>query len=145
MAKAQKKVKIPAGGIIAVLIVIAITHPSVLNNLGSYSGGATSYTCRHLEHLWTRNGGSISSEFIAAEVGMAESSGDTTSTSPNPDGGTNVGIWQLDTPGGEGAGYSISQLEDPNTNASVTVIRTHDGRNWSKWQTYEQGTYIGQC
>lgn len=136
---AKKKQSSGVGGAIAVVIILyVLVHvtPSV---------STSNYTCRHLEHLWTRNGGSASTEFVAAEVGMAESSGNKAATSPNPDGGTNVGIWQLDTPGGEGAGYSVSQLEDPNLNARITVLKTNDGVNWSHWQTYVQGTYQGQC
>jgi hypothetical protein len=65
---------------------------------------------------------------------MQESSGNAAVTSSNPDGGVNVGLWQLDTRG-KGAGYSVAQLQDPNTNARVTVFATRNGRDWSAWAT----------
>jgi hypothetical protein len=76
----------------------------------------------------------------AAAVGMAESSGRTWVTSPNPDGGTNVGIWQLDTPGGKGAGYTVEQLADPWVNAQAMAKGSGNGQDWSAWQTYADGT-----
>ena len=78
---------------------------------------------------------------VAAAVGMAESSGRAAVTSPNPDGGTNVGIWQLDTPGGKGSGYTIAQLQDPATNAKVMAAGTNGGQDWSAWETYVTGAY----
>jgi hypothetical protein len=78
---------------------------------------------------------------VAAAVAMAESSGRSWVTSPNPDGGTNVGPWQLDTPGGKGAGYSVEQLQDPWVNAQVMAKGTNSGQDWSAWQTYAEGTY----
>lgn len=78
---------------------------------------------------------------VAAAVGMAESSGRPEVISANPDGGQNVGLWQLDTPGGAGAGFTVSQLQVPATNAQVTYKATAHGTNWSQWQTYNQGTY----
>jgi len=78
---------------------------------------------------------------VAAAVAMAESSGRSWVTSPNPDGGTNVGPWQLDTPGGKGAGYTVEELQDPWTNAKVMAQGTNGGQDWSAWQTYAEGTY----
>jgi hypothetical protein len=46
----------------------------------------------------------------------------------------NVGLWQLDTLG-KGAGHSVAQLQDPLTNARVTVATTDDGANWTAWAT----------
>jgi hypothetical protein len=65
---------------------------------------------------------------------MQESTGRPWVTSPNPDGGVNVGLWQLDTLG-KGAGHSVAQLQDPLTNARVTVATTDDGANWTAWAT----------
>lgn len=84
---------------------------------------------------------------IAAAVGMAESSGRTAVTSPNPDGGINVGIWQLDTRG-VGAGYSVAELSDPGTNAKVMAKGSRDGTDWGPWATYAGGQYasfLGQA
>lgn len=98
-------------------------------------------TIRQLYALARRAGLQPADAAVAAAVGMAESSGRTWVTSPNPDGGTNVGIWQLDTPGGEGAGYTAEELADPWTNAKVMAKTTQQGKNWGPWQTYDEGTY----
>ena len=93
------------------------------------------YSASQLESLWIMAGGSRASAPNAACHGMQESSGSPIAQSANPDGGTNVGLWQLDTPGGVGAGYSIAQLENPLTNARITVAATRDGADWSNWST----------
>lgn len=99
------------------------------------------YTYAQLEGLWVNNGGSAATAPLAAAIAEAESSGNATVTSPNPDGGTNVGPWQLDTPGGKGAGYSVAQLQNPNTNARVAVLGSAGGTDWSAWATYGSGAY----
>jgi hypothetical protein len=76
----------------------------------------------------------------AAAVAMAESGGETWVTSPNPDGGTNVGPWQLDTPGGGGSGYTVAQLQNPYTNAQAMAKASSNGTDWSSWQTAAEGT-----
>jgi hypothetical protein len=98
------------------------------------AGRAGRYDMSSLEALWEQAGGSPSTAVNAACHGMQESSGNPGSSSPNPDGGTNYGLWQLDTRG-KGAGYSPGQLEDPLTNARITVAATGDGTNWSSWAT----------
>jgi hypothetical protein len=98
-------------------------------------------TVRQLYALARRAGLPPDRATVAAAVAMAESGGQTWVTSPNPDGGTNVGLWQLDTPGGEGAGYSVEQLADPWTNAKVMAKTTNGGQSWGPWQTYVEGTY----
>jgi hypothetical protein len=94
--------------------------------------GATTMDKKQIMSLWLGNGGNIQTANLAAAHALAESSGRTWITSPNPDGGTNVGLWQLDTRG-EGAGYTITQLQDPATNARITVLKTANGTNWSAW------------
>lgn len=101
---------------------------------------ATLYDHAHLETLWTSNGGSPGTANIAAAIAQAESSGNPNATSPNPDGGTNAGLWQLDTKG-VGAGYTVAQLKDPDTNARVTVFGSANGTNWGPWATYGSGAY----
>jgi hypothetical protein len=113
--------------------------------VGSTSGGGagasgSTFTYAQLEGLWIQNGGSKATAPIAAAIAMAESSGRALVTSSNPDGGTNVGLWQLDTKG-KGSGYSVSQLQDPNTNAAVAVQGSSNGSNWSAWATYASGAY----
>lgn len=103
-----------------------------------------SYTVAELEALWTGQGGSSSTAFEAAQVAMAESSGDPWRTSPNSDGGTNVGLWQLDTRG-VGSGYSVAQLQDPALNASLTVLHSANGTRWTYWadSVVSNGVYTG--
>lgn len=82
----------------------------------------------------------------ATAVALAESSGDSAATSRNPDGGTNVGLMQLDTPGGKGAGYSVAQLQDPATNMAVAYKGwTSDGHTFTKsWETANNGAANAQ-
>lgn len=84
--------------------------------------------------LWIMEGGSISSAQMALARALSESTGNPDAQSPNPDGGTNVGLYQLDTPGGVGAGYTTAQLQNPVTNTRITVDATSNGSNWSDWQ-----------
>lgn len=105
---------------------------------------AGAYDLASLQALWTSQGGSPATAFIAANVAMAESSGNPAVTSSNPDGGTNVGLWQLDTRG-VGAGWTVEQLQDPATNARITVLHTANGTNWSQWAdaVVHNGVYTG--
>jgi hypothetical protein len=96
------------------------------------AGSASYDSSNALQTLWTSNGGDPRTAAFAAKVAMAESSGNAGVTSANPDGGTNVGIWQLDTKG-VGAGYSVAQLQNANTNARITIMATHNGTVWSQW------------
>jgi hypothetical protein len=98
------------------------------------------YTYAQLEQLWINNGGSAATAPVAAAIAEAESSGNAMVTSPNPDGGTNVGAWQLDT-NGKGAGLTVAQLQDPNVNAAAAVTGSKGGTDWSAWETYVNGAY----
>lgn len=82
--------------------------------------------------LWLVAGGSVSTAPQAVAHAWAESSGRTAVTSSNPDGGTNVGLWQLDTKG-VGSGHSVTDLKNPVINARLTVQGSDDGRNWGPW------------
>ena len=93
-----------------------------------------------IKTLWTGHGGAADKANLAAAIAMAESSGRTFITSPNPDGGQNVGLWQLDTKG-VGAGHTISELQDPPTNARITIMATANGTNWSHWESYTKKRY----
>jgi Lysozyme like domain len=99
---------------------------------GSGGGSGEVLTDAQIIALWIYEGGSISSAKQALARALSESSGNTAATSGNPNGGTNVGLYQLDTTG-VGSGYSISQLEDPYTNTQITVKATNNGANWSEW------------
>jgi hypothetical protein len=91
--------------------------------------------------LARRAGLSPTDSVTAAAVAMAESGGRTWVTSPNPDGGVNVGPWQMDTPGGGGAGYTVAELQNPYTNAQAMAKASDNGTDWSTWQTYAEGAY----
>lgn len=95
-------------------------------------GGAGPYSPAQLQTLWTSNGGDPAKAQYAAGVAMAESSGNPQSSSSNPDGGTNWGIWQLDTKG-VGAGYPVSDLTDPDKSTQITVMATRNGTDWADW------------
>jgi Lysozyme like domain len=97
-------------------------------------------TYAQLEGLWITNGGNKAVAPLAAAIAMAESSGRTDVTSANPDGGVNVGLWQLDTKG-KGAGHTVADLQNPATNAAVAVQGSNDGTDWSAWETFATGAY----
>lgn len=117
----------------------AAASGSVALGTGTAPGAAPvvsgNYTHAQLMQLWQSVGGSAATANNAACHAIQESSGNPTATSRNPDGGTNVGLWQLDTPGGKGAGYSVQQLMDPVTNARVALAGSNGGRDWSAWAT----------
>ena len=98
------------------------------------------YTYAQLEQLWIDNGGSAATAPIAAAIAEAESSGNSAASSPNPDGGVNIGLWQLDT-NGKGAGLTAAQLQDPTVNAAAAVTGSKGGTDWSAWETYVNGAY----
>lgn len=81
----------------------------------------------------------------AACVALAESSGNPSAVSANPDGGQNVGLMQLDTPGGVGAGYTVSQLKNPATNMAVAYQGwKRDGNSFKEWATASNGAAAAQ-
>lgn len=92
------------------------------------------YSSSQIQGLWILAGGSQASAANAVCHAIQESGGNAKVTSQNPDGGTNVGLWQLDTKG-VGAGYSVAQLQDAATNARITVNATRNGQDWSSWAT----------
>ncbi|HEY1699193.1 MAG TPA: hypothetical protein VGG75_05680 [Trebonia sp.] len=85
-----------------------------------------------IEQLWQANGGAAGTAAFAARVAMSESSGRTAVTSSNRDGGTNVGLWQLDTKG-VGSGYTVAELQEANLNAQITIMATDNGQDWQEW------------
>lgn len=119
-----------------------LSDPTTTSFPGSSTTPAT--PAGHYDHtslmtLWISVGGTQSSASNAACHAMQESSGNPKAMSGNPDGGQNVGLWQLDTKG-VGAGHTVAQLQDPVTNARITVQATRDPRtgdntNWSEWAT----------
>lgn len=96
------------------------------------TASATSYSESGVASLWTSLGGGSDTAGFAAKVAMAESGGSATVTSSNPDGGTNVGLFQLDT-NGVGAGHTVAELQDAAANTQITIMATANGRNWAQW------------
>jgi Lysozyme like domain len=95
---------------------------------------AGTYDTAQLQALWRQAGGSAQAAPNAACHAIQESGGNPQVTSSNPDGGTNVGLWQLDTRG-KGAGYTITELQNALNNARITVLATRNGADWSAWAT----------
>jgi hypothetical protein len=92
----------------------------------------TTLTPTEVIGLWITQGGSIGTAPMALARAYSESSLGDTETSSNPDGGTNVGLYQLDTRG-VGSGYTVAQLSNPVTNTRITVDATKGGQDWSDW------------
>jgi len=92
------------------------------------------YSEAQVRALWISLGGPSGSAQNAACHAMQESSGNASVESSNPDGGTNVGLFQLDTKG-VGSGHTVAQLKNPVLNTQVTIKATDGGRNWSAWAT----------
>jgi hypothetical protein len=92
----------------------------------------TTITMTQAVALWIKAGGSIGSAPSAVAHAWAESTGRTGVISDNPDGGQNVGLYQLDTKG-VGAGHTVAELQDPLVNTQLAVKGSHDGSNWGPW------------
>lgn len=95
---------------------------------------AGTYSLSQLKTIWIRNGGDPRKADVAACIASHESSGNPQVTSSNPDGGTNVGLWQLDTRG-KGFGFSILALQNADNNARVAIAGSRNGTDWSAWAT----------
>jgi hypothetical protein len=124
------------------------SNPPVAAATGTQSAlgvaGGT-FSRAQLMNLWTLKGGSAGTANIAAAIALAESGGRSTvtSTQAGAAGGAsciNVGLWQLATCG-KGAGYTVTQLQNPDTNAQLAIMGSANGTNWSAWETYANGAY----
>jgi LysM repeat protein len=91
--------------------------------------------CSGLEALWEAAGGSHAEAFMAAEIAMAESSGQQYALSPTND----YGYWQINGSHGALATYN------PIGNAKAAIIISNDGTDWNPWTTYVTGAYEGRC
>jgi LysM repeat protein len=103
----------------------------------SSTGLSGTLSCSGLEALWEAAGGSSGEAFMAAEIAMAESSGQQYAVSPSDD----YGYWQINMPSW-GPGLATF---DPIGNAKAAIQISQDGTNWSPWTTYVTGAYEGQC
>jgi hypothetical protein len=107
-------------------------------NVPAAASESGTLNCSQLESLWEKAGGSPSAAFMAAEIAMAESSGQQYSTDNDSDGSTDRGYWQINSTN-PGSSY------DPMTNAREAVSLSGDGANWGPWVTYQTGAYAGKC
>jgi hypothetical protein len=98
----------------------------------TYTGASGTLSSAQVGALWEQYGGNPAKTTYAQGVVNAESGGNPLATSSNPDGGTNVGLYQLDTRG-VGSGYSVAQLQNPATNTQITIMATKNGTDWAEW------------
>jgi hypothetical protein len=102
------------------------------------------YSCSGLEQLWEQAGGPHSEAFTAAEIAMAESSGESDSMNYTDNGGTqtSVGLWQDST----GTHDYPASWTTPAGNTAEAVTKYDDaGDRFSPWGTYVSGAFQGQC
>jgi hypothetical protein len=95
--------------------------------------------CAGLEALWESVGGSRAAAFTAAEIAMAESSGQQYATLVNTDGTTDRGYWQINSSHGALSTYAAAG------NARAAVVISANGTDWSPWVTWQTGAYAGKC
>lgn len=105
---------------------------TVLTSSTSLSG---TLSCGALEELWEQGGGSRAEAFMAAEIAMAESSGEQFATGSVGE----RGYWQINPDHGSLSTY------DPLGNAEAAVAISADGTNWTPWTTFTSGAYQGRC
>ena len=121
----------------------SVSHSSAPKTGKAAGGGAMAvksapqgmYSCSGLEQLWEQAGGSPAHAFMAAEIAMAESSGNSNAISPTDD----FGLWQIN--GSHGSLATLNALQ----NAKSAIILSDDGTNWGPWTTYHSGAYVGRC
>lgn len=106
----------------------AVGNAAVPGSLGKLSH----YSNDQIAQLWTSLGGDPNKTQWVQRIVTAESGGDPNSTSSNPDGGTNVGLFQLDTRG-VGSGHTVEELKDPTLNTQITIMATRNGTDWADW------------
>ena len=82
-------------------------------------------SCPELKGLWEQAGGSQGEAFMAAEIAMAESSGEEYATSPAPD--YAEGYWQI-LP----SAYPTLATYNPLRNAEAAVQISDDGQTWTR-------------
>jgi hypothetical protein len=115
---------------------VAASGTAALPGAASEAG---TLNCSQLESLWEQAGGAPSEAFTAAEVAMAESSGQQYATDDNTNGTTDRGYWQINSTWGPESTF------DPVANAKAAVSISGDGTNWSPWVTVQRGMQNGKC
>ncbi len=105
---------------------------TTLTTAASLSG---TLSCTQLEDLWEYAGGAQTEAFTAAEIAMAESSGEQYATGTVGE----RGYWQINPNHGSLSTYN------PVGNAKAAVIISANGTDWTPWTTYVSGAYLGRC
>jgi LysM repeat protein len=127
------------GGSSSSVVTQSAGQSTTTTTAGSSDTGSTALSgtlsCSGLEQLWTDAGGAPDEAFMAAEIAMAESSGNQYALSPTDD----YGYWQINISNGSLATFNAYG------NARAAITLSDDGTNWSPWTTYETGAYSGQC
>jgi Lysozyme like domain len=113
-------------------------HRAIPGAAADASGHGT-LGCAGLEALWESAGGSRSAAFMAAEIAMAESSGQQYATMHNTNGTTDRGYFQINSI------WEGLSTYDAAGNARAAIQISHDGTDWGPWTTYQTGAYAGRC
>jgi hypothetical protein len=121
-----------------IALAVLSGHHAIPGAAADASGHGTR-GCAGLEALWESAGGSRAAAFTAAEIAMAESSGQQSATNWNTNGTVDRGLWQINSIWGGLSTY------DAAGNARAAVQISHDGTNWGPWTTYQTGAYAGKC
>lgn len=82
----------------------------------------------------------------AIAIALAESSGRVGATSPNPDGGTNYGLWQIDSK--SHPQYTTAELLTAGGNMRAAAAISNNGHDWGPWGAYHDGralTFLPQA
>jgi LysM repeat protein len=111
------------------------TTPPSNTMLASHTSLSGTLSCHGLEELWDEAGGAPGEAFMAAEIAMAESSGQQFATGTVGE----RGYWQINPNHGSLSTY------DPLGNAKAAIIISDDGTNWNPWTTFTSGAYRGRC
>jgi Lysozyme like domain len=133
------------GAVAAFAYVYVNNQGDALSALGAQAGNTSSHVhggtlgCSGLEDLWKASGGTPGAAFTAAEIAMAESSGQQYATMHNTNGTTDRGYFQVNSIWGALSTY------DAMGNARAAVQISHNGTDWSPWVTFNNGMYQGKC
>jgi LysM repeat protein len=111
-------------------------HAKTATTLTSSPVPSGTLGCAGLEQLWEAAGGSSAEAFTAAEIAMAESSGNQYALSPTDD----YGYWQINA----SHGPALATF-DAYGNARAAITISDNGTDWDAWTTYVTGAYEGRC
>jgi Lysozyme like domain len=114
-------------------------HLPAIPGAAADASGHGTLGCVGLEALWESAGGSRAAAFTAAEIAMAESSGQQYAALVNTNGTTDRGYWQINSSHGSLSTFGAYG------NARAAVLISSNGADWSPWVTWQTGAYAGKC